>query len=106
MNSSRLLILGESIYSWEEDGEIMHPNLDHSTDVIEWINKNWYAAGRASFLRRVTLARLHERAIQVSRNVRTLGIPVHSRITLTKASELAPVLDPRSKCLQEQRSLF
>ena len=54
--SSRLLILGESIYSWEEDGEIMHPNLDHSTDVIEWINKNWYAAGRASFLRRVTRA--------------------------------------------------
>jgi hypothetical protein len=40
-SSSHLLILGESAYSWEENGEIVHPDLEHSTGTVNWAIEAW-----------------------------------------------------------------
>lgn len=33
--ATRLLLLGESQYSWLENGEVVHPSLDHATEMVE-----------------------------------------------------------------------
>lgn len=35
-DATRLLLLGESAYSWAEDGETKHPSDRHSCDLVEW----------------------------------------------------------------------
>jgi hypothetical protein len=42
---TRLLILGESAYSWEED-ELIHPPLTHSLDSVNWAIEEFPNAGR------------------------------------------------------------
>ncbi|MDP9412902.1 MAG: hypothetical protein M3Q08_02170 [Pseudomonadota bacterium] len=34
-HETRLLILGESAYSWREEGELCHPSENHSIDLVE-----------------------------------------------------------------------
>lgn len=37
--STRLLLLGESTYSWTEKGETVHPSAHHPKDCVDWITK-------------------------------------------------------------------
>ena len=32
-----LLLLGESAYSWEENGQLQHPSKTHAADLVDWI---------------------------------------------------------------------
>ena len=43
---TRLLILGESAYSWFEDNEWQHPPLDHAIGSVGWAINNFPASGR------------------------------------------------------------
>jgi hypothetical protein len=43
---THMLILGESAYSWEEDGKIQHPNENHAIELVEWTIENFYQAPR------------------------------------------------------------
>lgn len=36
-DSTRLLLLGESAYSWEENGEVHHPSNEHPTDQVNYV---------------------------------------------------------------------
>jgi len=38
--STRLLILGESAYSWWEGDELRNPSLEHSTEMVKWAVEN------------------------------------------------------------------
>ncbi len=42
---TRLLLLGESAYSWEEDGTMRHPSDRHSIDMVEWATGDFLNAG-------------------------------------------------------------
>jgi hypothetical protein len=53
---SRLLILGESAYSWIEDGELRHPSKNHPTEIVRWAIEDFENMGRAAFLKSVTRA--------------------------------------------------
>lgn len=33
--ATRLLLLGESAYSWEKNGKVIHPNANHSIDLVQ-----------------------------------------------------------------------
>lgn len=35
-DATRLLLLGESAYSWTVDGKVVHPPVEHSCNVVEW----------------------------------------------------------------------
>jgi hypothetical protein len=54
--ASRLLILGESVYSWEENGEIMHPDLEYSTGSVDWAIESWGREKVPSFMECMTRA--------------------------------------------------
>jgi hypothetical protein len=51
---TRLLLLGESAYSWTEKGETVHPSAHHPRDSVDWITSDFYGKG-LRFLR--TLSR-------------------------------------------------
>jgi hypothetical protein len=34
---TRLLLLGESSYSWHENGKLRHPSPHHSSDIVKWV---------------------------------------------------------------------
>lgn len=48
----RLLLLGESCYSWREDGELVHPQPDHPQMLAKWAMSE--PNGSISFLRKLT----------------------------------------------------
>jgi hypothetical protein len=43
---TRLLILGESAYSWEEDGVVQHPDENHAIGSVEWTIEHFDQAAR------------------------------------------------------------
>jgi hypothetical protein len=43
---TRLLILGESAYSWWEDDELQHPSLQHSSETVQWAINAFPSCGR------------------------------------------------------------
>jgi hypothetical protein len=43
---TRLLILGESAYSWWEADELQHPSLQHSSESVRWAIDNFPNCGR------------------------------------------------------------
>jgi hypothetical protein len=47
----RLLILGESAYSWMEEGELRHPSENHPTVIVNESINDFEKMGRAVFLR-------------------------------------------------------
>jgi hypothetical protein len=52
--ASRLLVLGESTYSWRNDkGELVHPSPQHPTDCVNCITADFYGEG-LGFLRTVS----------------------------------------------------
>jgi hypothetical protein len=38
---TRLLLLGESAYSWMEDGEVVHPSPRHAVELVEDVIENF-----------------------------------------------------------------
>jgi len=45
-STTRLLLLGESCYSWEKDGKPEHPTLDHPSCVVEWVKLDFLGGSR------------------------------------------------------------
>ncbi|HEV2303860.1 MAG TPA: hypothetical protein VGR91_20030 [Stellaceae bacterium] len=45
-DTTRLLLLGESAYSWWEADEQRHPSPEHSIDMVEWAVDNFPHCGR------------------------------------------------------------
>ena len=45
--TTRLLLLGESAYSWVEDSELHHPSPKHCTENVEWVVNDFAACVRA-----------------------------------------------------------
>jgi hypothetical protein len=43
---THMLILGESAYSWDEDGEIQHPDENHAIGSVEWTIENFDQSAR------------------------------------------------------------
>lgn len=41
-----LLLLGESAYSWEEEGVVRHPSPYHATELVEWVKAGFSDANR------------------------------------------------------------
>jgi hypothetical protein len=44
--ATRLLILGESAYSWWEDDQLRHPSLSHSVECVRWAIHDFPNCGR------------------------------------------------------------
>lgn len=55
-DQTRLLLLGESAYSWEEEGKRINPSPDHSIECVEAV----VADGKGTFFRTLTRAIANE----------------------------------------------
>jgi hypothetical protein len=51
---TRLLLLGESAYSWMEDGEIVHPSSRHAHEAVEWLLNDPKAFGTFPFMTKLS----------------------------------------------------
>lgn len=60
--TTRLLLLGESAYSWEENGQVRHPSDRHNCDLVEWAINDFPGCvrGRLGFIVKLSRALANE----------------------------------------------